>query len=251
MLIFDHFLLHLAAVPQVCDGVHFLVSVWLMLACVCVSAAFFMEHWKRRQMRLNYEWDLTGFEDEEVWSHDHTHTVTWSLQLISLVCHLMLLSSSSPGVCVCVCAGSAEGLNIKIWITFILHSQLSSPVFHRVSSMRFLTVLKDLRNTHLKKSFFLSFFLSQCFVSVFPYLLSFVYIRITHEPNMNSESCKKCWRKTTNHRRWFCCECVFLSNSFEAICVVADNVCKCIYYLNYLIVIDWLNIYNLRITRLK
>lgn len=25
-----------------------------------------MEHWKRRQMRLNYEWDLTGFEDEEV-----------------------------------------------------------------------------------------------------------------------------------------------------------------------------------------
>ncbi|KAK9952794.1 hypothetical protein ABG768_018601 [Culter alburnus] len=28
-------------------------------------AAFFMEHWKRRQMRLNYEWDLTGYEDEE------------------------------------------------------------------------------------------------------------------------------------------------------------------------------------------
>uniref|UniRef100_G3NCR8 Anoctamin n=1 Tax=Gasterosteus aculeatus aculeatus TaxID=481459 RepID=G3NCR8_GASAC len=33
-------------------------------------AAMFMEHWKRRQMRLNYEWDLTGFEDEEV-SGDH------------------------------------------------------------------------------------------------------------------------------------------------------------------------------------
>uniref|UniRef100_A0A8C9X3P8 Anoctamin n=1 Tax=Sander lucioperca TaxID=283035 RepID=A0A8C9X3P8_SANLU len=29
-------------------------------------AAMFMEHWKRRQMRLNHEWDLTGFEDEEV-----------------------------------------------------------------------------------------------------------------------------------------------------------------------------------------
>uniref|UniRef100_A0A674BL06 Anoctamin n=1 Tax=Salmo trutta TaxID=8032 RepID=A0A674BL06_SALTR len=29
-------------------------------------AAMFMEHWKRRQMRLNYEWDLTGFEEEEV-----------------------------------------------------------------------------------------------------------------------------------------------------------------------------------------
>uniref|UniRef100_A0A4W5MLI9 Anoctamin n=1 Tax=Hucho hucho TaxID=62062 RepID=A0A4W5MLI9_9TELE len=29
-------------------------------------AAMFMEHWKRRQMRLNYIWDLTGFEEEEV-----------------------------------------------------------------------------------------------------------------------------------------------------------------------------------------
>ncbi|XP_071236804.1 anoctamin-1-like isoform X3 [Salvelinus alpinus] len=28
-------------------------------------AAMFMEHWKRRQMRLNYIWDLTGFEEEE------------------------------------------------------------------------------------------------------------------------------------------------------------------------------------------
>ncbi|KAG7282118.1 hypothetical protein CRUP_008230 [Coryphaenoides rupestris] len=29
------------------------------------ASAMFMEHWKRRQMRLNYEWDLTGFEEEE------------------------------------------------------------------------------------------------------------------------------------------------------------------------------------------
>uniref|UniRef100_A0A8C6X704 Anoctamin n=1 Tax=Naja naja TaxID=35670 RepID=A0A8C6X704_NAJNA len=28
-------------------------------------AATFMEHWKRKQMRLNYKWDLTGFEEEE------------------------------------------------------------------------------------------------------------------------------------------------------------------------------------------
>uniref|UniRef100_A0A8D0H5Z0 Anoctamin n=1 Tax=Sphenodon punctatus TaxID=8508 RepID=A0A8D0H5Z0_SPHPU len=28
-------------------------------------AATFMEHWKRKQMRLNYGWDLTGFEEEE------------------------------------------------------------------------------------------------------------------------------------------------------------------------------------------
>ncbi|XP_068595142.1 anoctamin-1-like [Brachionichthys hirsutus] len=34
-------------------------------------AAMFMEHWKRRQMRLNYEWDLTGFEEEEEALKDH------------------------------------------------------------------------------------------------------------------------------------------------------------------------------------
>ncbi|XP_067312257.1 anoctamin-1a isoform X2 [Pseudorasbora parva] len=28
-------------------------------------ATMFMEHWKRRQMRLNYIWDMTGFEDTE------------------------------------------------------------------------------------------------------------------------------------------------------------------------------------------
>uniref|UniRef100_A0A3Q3B3G7 Anoctamin n=1 Tax=Kryptolebias marmoratus TaxID=37003 RepID=A0A3Q3B3G7_KRYMA len=32
-------------------------------------AAMFMEHWKRRQMKLCYEWNLTGFEDEEVSDH--------------------------------------------------------------------------------------------------------------------------------------------------------------------------------------
>lgn len=35
-------------------------------------AVLFMEHWKRRQMRLNYIWDLTGFGEEEQQEHkDH------------------------------------------------------------------------------------------------------------------------------------------------------------------------------------
>uniref|UniRef100_A0A8C9QG61 Anoctamin n=1 Tax=Spermophilus dauricus TaxID=99837 RepID=A0A8C9QG61_SPEDA len=34
-------------------------------------AATFMEHWKRKQMRLNYRWDLTGFEEEEFPPQDH------------------------------------------------------------------------------------------------------------------------------------------------------------------------------------
>ena len=33
-----------------------------------------MEHWKRRQMRLNYVWDLTGFEEEEEVSQSHKST---------------------------------------------------------------------------------------------------------------------------------------------------------------------------------
>ncbi|XP_075423741.1 anoctamin-1 isoform X3 [Ascaphus truei] len=35
-------------------------------------AATFMEHWKRRQMRLNYRWDLTNFEEEEGSVKAHT-----------------------------------------------------------------------------------------------------------------------------------------------------------------------------------
>lgn len=44
------------------------------LLCLLASAAvLFMEHWKRRQMRLNYIWDLTGFgEEEEVSDAIHT-----------------------------------------------------------------------------------------------------------------------------------------------------------------------------------
>uniref|UniRef100_A0A8C1LTP6 Anoctamin n=1 Tax=Cyprinus carpio TaxID=7962 RepID=A0A8C1LTP6_CYPCA len=38
-------------------------------------ATMFMEHWKRRQMRLNYVWDMTSFEDGEV-SHTHPFSVT-------------------------------------------------------------------------------------------------------------------------------------------------------------------------------
>jgi len=63
-LIFDQLLLHLAQFLRCVMSS--LAAVSVINAGVCVAAAFFMEHWKRRQMRLNYEWDLTGFEDEEV-----------------------------------------------------------------------------------------------------------------------------------------------------------------------------------------
>ncbi|XP_012589774.1 PREDICTED: anoctamin-1, partial [Condylura cristata] len=38
---------------------------------LAARAATFMEHWKRKQMRLNYHWDLTGFEEEEEAVQDH------------------------------------------------------------------------------------------------------------------------------------------------------------------------------------
>lgn len=50
-----------------------------------------MEHWKRKQMRLNYRWDLTGFEEEEVSGHDcppqgplyHLLWLTWMPQALT------------------------------------------------------------------------------------------------------------------------------------------------------------------------
>lgn len=42
-------------------------------------AAMFLEHWKRRQISLNYSWDLTGMEEEEVRSHTYTFTLCYSL----------------------------------------------------------------------------------------------------------------------------------------------------------------------------
>ena len=33
---------------------------------VSSSATFFLEHWKRKQSEVQYDWDLIGYEDEEV-----------------------------------------------------------------------------------------------------------------------------------------------------------------------------------------
>lgn len=53
---------------------HFPRTVWKVAVDTCLqfavsalgyAAVLFMEHWKRRQMRLNYIWDLTGFGEEE------------------------------------------------------------------------------------------------------------------------------------------------------------------------------------------
>uniref|UniRef100_A0A9J8CMK4 Anoctamin n=1 Tax=Cyprinus carpio carpio TaxID=630221 RepID=A0A9J8CMK4_CYPCA len=48
-------------------------------------AAMFLEHWKRRQISLNYSWDLTGMEEEEV--HSHTYIVTLCYSLLTSTGH--------------------------------------------------------------------------------------------------------------------------------------------------------------------
>lgn len=53
-------------------------------------AVLFMEHWKRRQMRLNYVWDLTGFGEEEEVSQ--SHRATSSFLFLSFVKNVIVFS---------------------------------------------------------------------------------------------------------------------------------------------------------------
>uniref|UniRef100_A0A8D3D4J8 Anoctamin n=1 Tax=Scophthalmus maximus TaxID=52904 RepID=A0A8D3D4J8_SCOMX len=57
-------------------------------------AVLFMEHWKRRQMRLNYIWDLTGFGEEE---EDHNRA-EYEFRVMQKT---MRLEHSTPKVKIC------------------------------------------------------------------------------------------------------------------------------------------------------
>lgn len=48
--------------PMLCSGAE---GKRVSCSALLSAAVLFMEHWKRRQMRLNYVWDLTGFGEEE------------------------------------------------------------------------------------------------------------------------------------------------------------------------------------------
>ncbi|XP_077450687.1 anoctamin-1a isoform X3 [Stigmatopora argus] len=45
-------------------------------------AVLFMEHWKRRQMRLNYVWDLTSFGEEEEEEHKDNNRAEYELRVM-------------------------------------------------------------------------------------------------------------------------------------------------------------------------
>nr|XP_033961844.1 anoctamin-1a isoform X1 [Pseudochaenichthys georgianus] len=56
-------------------------------------AVLFMEHWKRRQMRLNYVWDLTGFGEEEQEEHKDHNRAEYEFQVMKKT---MKQEQSSP-----------------------------------------------------------------------------------------------------------------------------------------------------------
>ncbi|KAJ4946973.1 hypothetical protein JOQ06_009016 [Pogonophryne albipinna] len=56
-------------------------------------AVLFMEHWKRRQMRLNYVWDLTGFGEEEQEEHKDDNRAEYEFQVMKKT---MKQEQSSP-----------------------------------------------------------------------------------------------------------------------------------------------------------
>ena len=37
-----------------------------ILTCSLSTAVFFLEYWKRKEITLAYQWDVLGFEEEEV-----------------------------------------------------------------------------------------------------------------------------------------------------------------------------------------
>ncbi|XP_023281325.1 anoctamin-1-like isoform X1 [Seriola lalandi dorsalis] len=56
-------------------------------------AVLFMEHWKRRQMRLNYIWDLTGFGEEEEEEHKDHNRAEYEFRVMQKT---MRLEHSTP-----------------------------------------------------------------------------------------------------------------------------------------------------------
>ena len=40
------------------------------------AAVFFLEYWKRKEITLAYQWDVLGFEEEEV-RHIRTHEISF------------------------------------------------------------------------------------------------------------------------------------------------------------------------------
>ena len=49
-------------------------------------ATFFLEHWKRKQSEMQYDWDLIGFEDEEVCNLIHSSHVFTQQKKICCFC---------------------------------------------------------------------------------------------------------------------------------------------------------------------
>uniref|UniRef100_A0A3Q3X4J6 Anoctamin n=1 Tax=Mola mola TaxID=94237 RepID=A0A3Q3X4J6_MOLML len=94
-------------------------------------AVLFMEHWKRRQMRLNYIWDLTGFGEEEevklcvyISIPEELTIKLWQQK------HISTQTKKNKCVCVCVCVFCFffQGEKVKLTCTDRLPAYLTTVV---------------------------------------------------------------------------------------------------------------------------
>ena len=54
----------------------------MLIVCFVLAAVFFLEYWKRKEITLAYQWDVLGFEEEEVRHLNYTDFsffVSWTL----------------------------------------------------------------------------------------------------------------------------------------------------------------------------
>lgn len=69
------------------------VKIFIKITSLYVcEAVMFLEQWKRRQISLSFSWDLTGIEEDEVYTvymdtHIHTQRNEYCMYTAEMVSH--------------------------------------------------------------------------------------------------------------------------------------------------------------------
>ena len=58
-----------------CKCIHLCSKYIVQGFCSIFAAVFFLEYWKRKEITLAYQWDVLGFEEEEV-RHIRIHEIS-------------------------------------------------------------------------------------------------------------------------------------------------------------------------------
>nr|XP_046202264.1 anoctamin-1-like isoform X1 [Oncorhynchus gorbuscha] len=97
-------------------------------------ATMFMEHWKRRQMRLNYIWDLTGFEEEE--AHKGHHRAEYEIQVMEKTLKKQDMSPKDKKVkltCTDRAPAYMMGLFIMLFMIGVTFAVVFGVILYRIS----------------------------------------------------------------------------------------------------------------------